>query len=187
MARGCPAVVGCNLAGERVGPAGEGSDHGPGAWLAGRTGKFCKQLGRFCKRTGRFCGQSGWGSGRSGSDSCSRGSVSCSSGCFSCFSLFLPERRNGFPPRTRRNGKAEPREGKAASECLFRDQVSQLLSFSCPFACFAGATSGFGFSGIGDEGHGGVHPEAVGSGCRAATTPPAFSGRNRPAGASLRR
>lgn len=31
LARGCRAFVGGNLAGERSGPAGEGSDHGPGA------------------------------------------------------------------------------------------------------------------------------------------------------------
>ena len=85
LARGCPAVVGCNLAGKRVGPAGEGSDHGPGAWLAGRTGKFCKQLGRFCKRTGRFCGQSPKNSGQWGSPSGQSGSPSEQAACFSCF------------------------------------------------------------------------------------------------------
>ena len=31
LARGCPAVMACNLAGKRAGLAGEGSDRGPGA------------------------------------------------------------------------------------------------------------------------------------------------------------
>ena len=78
-------MVDGNLAGERAGPAGEGSDRGPGAWFAGRTGKFGKQPGRFCGRTGRFCKQSPKNSGQSGLESGQRGSPGGQSGWFSCF------------------------------------------------------------------------------------------------------